>query len=74
MWHITNRSLVASIQLAHVPCDDQGFLIMGNYVNDSEVMYRHDGHTPNTIIVMRSVTKLSTLQQTKKKSNLILRL
>jgi hypothetical protein len=74
MWHITSRSLVSSIQLAQVSCDDQGFLIMGNYVNDNEVMYRHDGHTPNTSIAMISITKVSTLQQTKKQSNLILRL
>jgi hypothetical protein len=26
---------VASIELAHVSSDDQGFLIMGNYVNDN---------------------------------------
>jgi hypothetical protein len=47
---------------------------MGNYVNDNEVMYGHDGHKPNTSIAMRSVTKASTLQLTKKESNLILRL
>jgi hypothetical protein len=70
--HITNMSLVASIELAHVSSDDQGFLIMGNYVNDNEVMYGHDGHTPNTSIAMRSVTKVSALELTKKQSNLIL--
>jgi hypothetical protein len=43
VWHITNRSLVASIQLAHVSSHDQYFLIMGNYAN-YEVMYGHDGH------------------------------
>jgi hypothetical protein len=59
VWHITNRSLVASIELAHVSSDDRGFLIMGNYVNDNEVMYGYDGHTPNTTIAMRSVTRVS---------------
>jgi hypothetical protein len=62
MWHITNRPLATSIQLAHVLCDDQGSLIMGNYVNNNEDMYGYDGHTPNTSIAMRSVTKVSTLQ------------
>jgi hypothetical protein len=47
---------------------------MGNYVNDNEVMYGHNEHTPNTSIAMRSVTKVSTLKLTKIQSNLILRL
>jgi hypothetical protein len=54
-----NRSLTASIELAHVSSDDQGFQIMGNYVNDNEVMYGHVGHTPNTSIAMRSFSKVS---------------
>jgi hypothetical protein len=40
---------------------------------DNEVMYEHDGHTPNIGIAMRSVPS-STLQLTNKQSNLILRL
>jgi hypothetical protein len=47
---------------------------MANYVNGNEVMYGHDGHILNTSIAMRSVTKVLTLQLTKKQSNLILRL
>jgi hypothetical protein len=62
----TNWSLVASIQLGQVSSDDQGFLIIGNYVNDNEVMYEHDGHTPNNSIAMLSVTEVSTLHLTKK--------
>jgi hypothetical protein len=45
VWHITNRSLVASIELAHVSSDDQGFLIMDNYINDNEAMYGYDHPT-----------------------------
>jgi hypothetical protein len=73
MWHITNRSLVASVRLAHVSCNNQGFLLWAFMSIDNEIMCRHDGHTPNISIVMRFVTS-STLQLTKKQINPIFRL